>query len=121
MIPLAILTGYLGAGKTTLLNRVLNADHNMRIAILVTDFGSVNIDTRLIVGVEGDKITLSNGCICCTIQGDLIESIARLINDENPPDYLIIESSGVSDPSQVVLKLNRSILRNRVRIDSIIA
>lgn len=120
-IPMAILTGYLGAGKTTLLNRMLKTDHDMKIAVLVNDFGSINIDAKLIVGVEGETITLSNGCICCSIRGDLIEAIAKIVNGENPPDYIIIEASGVSDPAQVVLTFNRSFLRNRVRIDSIIA
>lgn len=120
-IPMAILTGYLGAGKTTLLNRLLKADHKMRIAVLVNDFGSINIDAKLIVGVEGETITLSNGCICCTIRGDLLEAIAKIVKDQNPPDYIIIEASGVSDPAQVVLTFNRSFLRNNVRIDSIIA
>ena len=120
-VPLAILTGYLGAGKTTLINRILNADHKMKIAVLVNDFGAINIDTRLIVGVEGETMTLSNGCICRSIQGDLISAIDTLISNENPPDYLIVEASGISDPSQVVLKFNRSSLRARIHIDSIIA
>lgn len=120
-VPMAILTGYLGAGKTTLINRILNANHNMKIAVLVNDFGAINIDARLIVGVEGEKITLSNGCICCTIRGDLVTAIDKLVSSDSPPDYIIIESSGVSDPSQVVLTFNRSSLRLRVRIDSIIA
>ena len=121
MIPLAILTGYLGAGKTTLLNRVLSAEHGLRIAILVNDFGAINMDTRLIVGVEGDSITLSNGCTCYTIQSDFITTIARIIDSDNPPDFILFESNGLTDPAKLLLSFNRSILRNRVRIDSIIA
>lgn len=120
-VPVAILTGYLGAGKTTLLNRLLNADHQMKIAVLVNDFGTINIDTRLVVGVEGETIKLSNGCICYTIRGDLVTAINNIISTDNPPDYIIIESSGVSDPSQALLTFNRSSLRAKVRIDSIIA
>ena len=121
MIPIAILTGYLGAGKTTLLNRLLSADHGKRIAVLVNDFGSINIDSKLIVGVEGETVTLSNGCICCTMRGDLIDAIAKIVQGENPPDYIVIECSGVSDPAQVVLTFNRSFLRNHIEIDSIVA
>lgn len=120
-VPIAILTGYLGAGKTTLLNQILHADHQMKIAVLVNDFGAINIDARLVVGVEGETITLSNGCICCTIRGDLVTAINTIISTDIPPDYIIIESSGVSDPAQVVLTFNRSSVRSRVRIDSIIA
>ncbi len=118
--PITILTGYLGAGKTTLLNNILNTDHNMRIAVLVNDFGVINIDTKLIVEVEGETISLSNGCICCTIRDDLIESVSGLLDSENPPDYIVIEASGVSDPAQVVLTFNRSAIQSQVRIDSII-
>ena len=120
MIPLAMLTGYLGAGKTTLLNRIINSEHGLKIAIIVHDFGSINMDSRLIVGSEGEKISLSNGCTCYTIQGDLITTIAKIL-DADTPDYIIFESSGVTDPARVLLSFNRSILRNRVRIDSIVA
>ncbi|MGJ3237976.1 MAG: CobW family GTP-binding protein [Anaerolineae bacterium] len=120
-VSMAILTGYLGAGKTTLLNRVLNADHKMRIAVLVNDFGAINIDAKLIVGMEGETITLSNGCICCTIRGDMVMAIADLLKRDPLPDYIIVEASGVSDPAQVVLTFNRSFLRSHVQIDSIVA
>lgn len=119
--PVTILTGYLGAGKTTLLNRILHAEHGLRVAVLVNDFGAVNIDSKLIVGVEEEAISLANGCICCTIRGDLVQAMTDLLNRENPPEYILIEASGVSDPAQVVLTFNRSGLRTRVQIDSIVA
>lgn len=121
MTPISILTGYLGAGKTTLLNRILHSDHGVRVAVLVNDFGAVNIDAQLIVGVEGEAVTLSNGCICCTIRNDLVEAVSRLLDREEPPEFILIEASGVSDPAQVVLTFNRSGLRSRVQIDSIMA
>jgi G3E family GTPase len=118
--PLTILTGYLGAGKTTLLNRILNANHGLKVAVLVNDFGAINIDSKLITNVNTDKISLSNGCICCTISDDLVATVHKLLDTTNP-EYIIIEASGVSDPSQIVLTINRSNLRSRVQIDSIVA
>ena len=73
--PLVLLTGFLGAGKTTLLNRLLSADHGLRVAVLVNDFGAINIDTQLVVGIEGETISLANGCICCTIRDDLLRKL----------------------------------------------
>lgn len=118
-IPLMILTGFLGAGKTTLLNRLLNSDHGLKIAVMVNDFGAINIDAQLVVDVDEaeETINLSNGCICCTIRGDLVKAVMDLIARDDPPEYIIIETSGVSDPIDVVLTL-RAI--NRVAIDSVL-
>ena len=118
--PLTLITGFLGAGKTTLLNQMLNGDHGLRVAVLVNDFGAINIDAKLIVGVEGEAVSLSNGCICCTIRGDLLDAVESLLNRENPPEYIIIEASGVSDPSQVVYTFIKSPLKDRVQIDAIL-
>lgn len=120
MIPVTILTGYLGAGKTTLLNHIIRADHGMRIAVLVNDFGKVNVDASLIAGVVDDTITLTNGCICCTIRGDLVDAILKLVQRVDPPNYIIIEASGISDPAQIILTFTRSIVRNHIQVDSII-
>ena len=79
-VPVTILTGFLGAGKTTLLNRILNGDHGLRVAVLVNDFGAINIDTELIVGVEENAISLANGCVCCNIRDDLVETMEMVIN-----------------------------------------
>ncbi|MEM6529603.1 MAG: CobW family GTP-binding protein [Chloroflexota bacterium] len=122
-VPLTIITGFLGAGKTTLLNRILNSDHGLKIAVLVNDFGAVNIDDALIqaTSVDGDTISLANGCICCTIRGDLMQAVADLFTVDDPPEYIILETSGVSDPLEVAITF-RDVPRmsNLVRIDSII-
>ncbi len=122
-VPLTIITGFLGAGKTTLLNRILNGDHGLRIAVLVNDFGSINIDSDLVTAtsVDGDAVSLSNGCICCTIRGDLLQAVEDLFKAETPPEYVIIETSGVSDPLEVALTF-RDVPRMQalIRIDSII-
>ncbi|GIW02045.1 GTP-binding protein [Roseiflexus sp.] len=119
-VPVTILTGFLGAGKTTLLNRILHADHGLKVAVLVNDFGSINIDTQLVVGVEGETISLANGCICCTIRGDLLKTALLLLDRAEPPEYLIIEASGVSDPWAVAETFDLPELRSFFRLDSVI-
>jgi G3E family GTPase len=121
-VPVTILTGFLGAGKTTLLNRLLNADHGLRVAVLVNDFGAINIDAQLVVGVEddGSMITLQNGCICCTIRDDLLKTAIDLMRRPDPPEYILIESSGVSDPASVASTFLLPELRALVRVDGIL-
>lgn len=117
-IPVTILTGFLGSGKTTLLNRIINAPHQQNIAVLVNDFGAINIDSQLIVDVQDDMINLANGCICCTIRGDFVSAVEKLVAREDRPDYIVVEASGVADPIDIALTF-KSI--SDVVIDSILA
>ena len=119
-IPLTILTGFLGAGKTTLLNRILHGDHGLRIAVLVNDFGTINIDSQLVVGVEGETVSLANGCICCTIRDDLMMETVKLLKRPDPPEYIIVETSGVSDPAAVAMTFLIPEIQPFITVDSII-
>lgn len=97
-IPLTILSGFLGAGKTTLLNRLLCAPKGRRLGVIVNDFGSLHIDADLIAASDAKAIHMANGCICCTMGDSLMRTLATLRASEDPPDHLVIEASGVSDP-----------------------
>lgn len=119
-VPVTALTGFLGAGKTTLLNRILNGDHGLRVGVLVNDFGAVNIDSELVVGVDTDVISLANGCVCCSIRDDLVEAVKQTIERPERPEYLLLEASGVAEPSGIAITFtDDSTMRDRVRLDSI--
>ena len=104
-VPVSLLAGFLGAGKTTLLNHILNGEHGRRIGVLVNDFGEINIDAQLISRVEGDTISLTNGCVCCSIRSDLVTAIEQLLQMEPCPDMIVVETSGVSDPKAAAMAL----------------
>ncbi len=100
-IPLTVLGGFLGAGKTTLLNHLLNTGAGRRIAVLVNDFGPINVDAQLIARHDGDTISLTNGCICCSIGSGLDAALMRVLAREPAPEWIVIEASGVSDPARI--------------------
>jgi len=119
-VPITILTGFLGAGKTTLLNRILTGDHGLRVGVLVNDFGSINIDAELVVGVDSNMISLANGCVCCQIRDDLIESVTALLARSEAVEYILLEASGVADPAGIFVTFTDPDLRDRIRLDSVI-
>jgi G3E family GTPase len=118
-IPVTIVTGFLGAGKTTLLNRILNGNHGLRVAVLVNDFGSINIDAELVVSVESDVISLANGCVCCSIRSDLLDAVTRVLDRSERPEYVLLEASGVADPAGIAVTFSDAGIRDRIQLDSI--
>lgn len=124
LVPITLIGGFLGAGKTTLLNSLLNQSAGRRYAVLVNDFGELNIDARLIVKVEGQvegaMMELANGCICCTIRDDLVAGVTELLDRDDPPEHILIETSGVSDPLNILFTFVTSALRGRCWIDNVV-
>ncbi len=100
-IPVTVLTGYLGAGKTTLLNRILTEQHGKRYAVIVNEFGEIGIDNDLVVGADEEVFEMNNGCICCTVRGDLIRIIEGLMKRKGKFDAIIVETTGLADPAPV--------------------
>jgi G3E family GTPase len=100
-IPVTVLTGYLGAGKTTLLNRILTEPHGKRYAVIVNEFGEIGIDNDLVVGADEEVFEMNNGCICCTVRGDLIRIMDGLMKRKGKFDAIIVETTGLADPAPV--------------------
>jgi len=100
-IPVTVLTGYLGAGKTTLLNRILTEDHGKKFAVIVNEFGETGIDGDLVVGADEEVFEMNNGCICCTVRGDLIRILDGLMKRKGKFDAIIVETTGLADPAPV--------------------
>ncbi len=119
-LPVTIITGFLGSGKTTLLNHILTNQQGVRTAVLVNEFGEIGIDNELIVATGDDMVELSNGCICCTINNDLVEAVYKVLERKDNIDYVVVETTGLADPLPVALTFLGTELRDMTRLDSII-
>jgi G3E family GTPase len=119
-MPVTIITGFLGSGKTTLLNHILSNRQELKVAILVNEFGDINIDSQLLVSMDEDMLELSNGCICCTINDGLVDAVYNILEREDQVDYMVIETTGVADPLPIILTFLGTELRDLTRLDSIV-
>jgi G3E family GTPase len=119
-IPVTVLTGYLGAGKTTLVNRILSRAGGRRWAVIVNEIGEIGIDGELIVGSDEELVELSNGCVCCTVRGDLVRTVRTLLARAPPPEGILVETTGLAAPAPVAQTfLVDHVLAERTRLDSI--
>lgn len=119
-IPVTVLTGFLGSGKTTLLNHLLAYEHGLRVGVIVNEFGAISIDDKLISGQTENLIELANGCVCCTMQGDLFRALRQVIQSDNQVEYILIETTGLADPLPIAKSLMGKELGDRFRLDGII-
>jgi G3E family GTPase len=119
-IPVTVLTGYLGAGKTTLLNRILTEDHGRRYAVIVNEFGEVGIDNDLILNTDEELFEMNNGCVCCTVRGDLIRTLHGLLSKRGNFDAIVVETTGLADPGPVAQTFFvDTFLNDRTALDSV--
>jgi G3E family GTPase len=121
-LPVTIITGFLGSGKTTLLNHILTNQQGLKTAVLVNEFGEIGIDNELIISTDDDNnmVELSNGCICCTINNDLVDAVYKVLERPDKVDYLVVETTGLADPLPVALTFLGTDLRDLTRLDSIV-
>src|SRR5215216_3089098 len=119
-VAVTVLTGFLGAGKTTLLNHLLSQNHGYKCAIIINEFGAISIDNQLVIGADEEIVELNNGCLCCRVRGDLIKSLNGLFQKQKRFDYVLIETTGLADPSPIAHTFKASDLADRLRLDGIV-
>ncbi|GDZ94757.1 hypothetical protein PA905_27130 [Planktothrix agardhii CCAP 1459/11A] len=121
-MPVTIITGFLGSGKTTLLNHILSNQQGIKTAVLVNEFGEIGIDNELIINTDEDNtmVELSNGCVCCTINEDLVNAVYKVLERPEKVDYMVVETTGLADPLPVALTFLSTELRDMTRLDSIV-
>ena len=120
-LPVTLVTGFLGSGKTTLVNHILSNRQGVKAAVLVNELGAIGIDNDLIVGAEDGMIELSNGCICCSTNNDLLDGIVRVLGRPEPVGHMLVETSGVADPLPIAQTFLRPEFREALRLDAIVA
>src|ERR1700761_6814719 len=119
-VPILLVAGFLGAGKTTVVNHLLAHAEGRRIAAVVNDFGAINIDAELIAGASGGVVSLANGCICCSLEGDLLRTIAAILRHSPRPEAIVIETSGVPDPSDIVRNLMDPVIWREAPLETVL-
>jgi G3E family GTPase len=120
-VPVTLIAGFLGSGKTTLLNRILSGEHGKRVAVLVNDVGDVSIDRDLVVSSSETRVTLANGCICCTVRDDLIGAVRDLLRLPEPPEHMVVEMSGIADPGSVLRTFSMMEKQWPLHVDGVVA
>lgn len=119
-VPILLVTGFLGAGKTTVVNHLLAQAEGRRIAAVVNDFGAINIDAELIAGASDGVVSLANGCICCSLEGDLLRTLATLLRHDPQPEVIVIETSGVADPADIVRNLMDPVIFREAPLETVV-
>lgn len=119
-VPILLVTGFLGAGKTTVVNHLLAHAEGRRIAAIVNDFGAINIDAELIAGASDGLVSLANGCICCSLEGDLLRTLSTLLRRDPAPEYIVIETSGVADPADIVRNLMDPVILREAPLETVL-
>jgi len=119
-VPILLVAGFLGAGKTTVVNHILARAEGRRIAAVVNDFGAINIDAELIAGTRDGVVSLTNGCICCSLEGDLLRTLANILRRDPRPDYIVIETSGVAAPADIVRNLMDPVIWREAPLETVL-
>jgi G3E family GTPase len=119
-VPILLVTGFLGSGKTTVVNYLLANADGRRIAAIVNDFGAINIDAELVAGASDGVVSLANGCICCSLEGDLLRTLSSLLRRDPRPDYIVIETSGVADPADIVRNLMDPVILREAPLETVL-
>ena len=120
-LPVTVVTGFLGSRKTTLPGHILASQHRLKVAVIVNDIGEIGIDSELIIATDENMVELSNGCICCPINNDLVDAVVRVLERDQKINYMVVERTGLADPLPIIMTFLRPEFRHLVRLASIVA